>query len=49
MLSAIHAETTAHLYVSEGDSTMSVIKFVPSLENVFSYLPDLTWKRSWLP
>lgn len=48
MVSAVHSEYTCHLYVSEADETMSEIKFVPSLENVFSYVPGLTWKTSWL-
>lgn len=48
MISAIHSDTIAHLYVSESDTTMTKIRFVPSLENIFSYIPDLTWKSSWL-
>lgn len=48
MISAVHSETTAHLYVSESDAQMSKIRFVPSLEQIFSYIPDLTWKSSWL-
>lgn len=48
MISAVHSENTAHLYVSESDSLMKKIRFVPSLEQVFTYIPDLTWKFSWL-
>lgn len=48
MVSAVHTEVLCHLYVSEANSDMSEIKFVPSLENVFSYVPQLTWKSSWL-
>lgn len=48
MVSAIHTEIVSHLYVSESNSDLTDIKFVPSLENIFSYVPDLTWKSSWL-
>lgn len=48
MISAIHSDTIAHLYVSESDAQMNKIRFVPSLEQIFAYVPDLTWKTSWL-
>lgn len=48
LLSVMHTEKITHLYVSEASSDMSEIKFVPSLENVFTYLPNLNWKSSWL-
>lgn len=48
MVAAVHNEHVAHLYVSESNADMTVIKFVPSLENVFSYVPGLTWQSSWL-
>lgn len=47
-VSAVHSEAIAHLYVSEIDQNVTEIKFVPSLENVFTFIPDLTWKNSWL-
>lgn len=48
MLSAIHNEKISHLYVSESNENMTDIKFVQSLENVFTYMPDHNWKSSWL-
>lgn len=48
MISAVHSESMAHLYVSEADAAMKKIRFVPSLEQVFTYIPELTWKSSWL-
>lgn len=48
MVAAVHNEHVAHLYVSESNSDKTVIKFVLSLENVFSYVPGLTWQSSWL-
>lgn len=48
MISAVHTEIMAHLYVSEADAEMKKIRFVPSLEQIFTYIPDLTWKSSWL-
>lgn len=48
MVSAVHSEHTCHLYVSESNEKMTEIKLVPSLENVFSYVPGLTWRTSWL-
>lgn len=48
MISAVHSETLSHLYVSESDSKMSSIKFVPSLERVFTFIPQLSWPSSWL-
>lgn len=48
MVSAVHTEAITHLYVSEGNEDMSDVKFIPSLENIFTYLPNLTWKQSWL-
>lgn len=48
MMTAVHSEQLCHLYVSETNSDMSEIKFVLSLENVFAYVPNLTWRSSWL-
>lgn len=48
MVAAVHNEHVAHLYVSESNKDNTVIKFVLSLENVFSYVPGLTWQSSWL-
>lgn len=47
-VSAVHSETLAHLYVSEIDLNVTTIRFTPSLENVFTYIPELTWRNSWL-
>lgn len=48
MMTAIHSDVLCHLYVSEANSDMTEIKFVPSLENIFAYVPLMTWKTSWL-
>uniref|UniRef100_A0A2M4B8R2 Sortilin-related receptor n=1 Tax=Anopheles marajoara TaxID=58244 RepID=A0A2M4B8R2_9DIPT len=48
MISVVHTERISHLYVSESNDDMTDIKFVPSLENIFSYIPDLNWRTSWL-
>lgn len=48
MMTAVHNEQLCHLYVSETNNDVSEIKFVLSLENVFAYVPNLTWKSSWL-
>ncbi|XP_038113433.1 sortilin-related receptor [Culex quinquefasciatus] len=48
MISVVHTERISHLYVSESNADMSDIKFVPSLENVFTYVPELNWRSSWL-
>lgn len=48
MVSGVHTETSSHLYVSESNANMTDIKFVPSLDNIFTYIPDITWKNSWL-
>lgn len=48
LVSAIHNEKISHLYVSEANDKMSEIKFVQSLENIFTYIPELNWKSSWL-
>lgn len=48
MLSAAHSHTVSHLYVSELDQSMNSIKFVLSLEKIFTYIPELTWTASWL-
>lgn len=48
MISVVHTERTAHLYVSEANADMTEIKFVPSLENIFTYIPELNWRSSWL-
>lgn len=49
MMTAVHSDVMCHLYVSEANSDMTEIKFVPSLENIFAYVPLMTWKSSWLP
>lgn len=49
MMTAVHSDVMCHLYVSEANSDMTEIKFVPSLENIFAYVPLMTWKTSWLP
>uniref|UniRef100_A0A182QTE4 Sortilin-related receptor n=1 Tax=Anopheles farauti TaxID=69004 RepID=A0A182QTE4_9DIPT len=48
MISVVHTERISHLYVSESNDDMTDIKFVPSLENIFTYIPDLNWRSSWL-
>ncbi|XP_055389216.1 sortilin-related receptor-like [Condylostylus longicornis] len=48
MISAAHSEYISHLYVSESNNDMTDIKFVPSLENIFTYIPDVMWKQGWL-
>lgn len=48
MISAIHNEKISHLYVSEANENVTDIKFVLSLENIFTYMPDLNWRNSWL-
>lgn len=48
LVSLIHSEKISHLYVSEYNENMTEIKFVLSLENVFSYIPEITWRTSWL-
>uniref|UniRef100_W4VRP1 Sortilin-related receptor n=1 Tax=Corethrella appendiculata TaxID=1370023 RepID=W4VRP1_9DIPT len=48
MISVVHTERISHLYVSESDQNMTDIKFVPSLENIFTYVPELNWRASWL-
>lgn len=48
MVSAVHSEFVTHLYVSESDKNMTDIKLVPSLDNIFTYVPEMTWKGSWL-
>lgn len=48
MISVVHTERISHLYVSESNSDMTEIKFVPSLENIFTFIPDLNWRSSWL-
>lgn len=48
-MSAAHSDTVTHLYVSESNSaSLEDIKFVLSLENIFTYIPNVTWKSSWL-
>lgn len=48
MISVVHSEKVSHLYVSEGNADMTEIKFVQSLENIFTYIPELNWRSSWL-
>ena len=47
-ISAAHSDFISHLYVSESNADMSEIKLVPSLENIFTYIPEITWKNGWL-
>ena len=47
MVVVSHNETLANLYVSQlMDSTG--IQFILSLERIFCYFPNSTWKDSWL-
>ena len=47
MVVVSHTDTLANLYVSQlMDSTG--IQFVLSLERIFCYFPNSTWKDSWL-
>lgn len=48
MISAVHSPTVSNLYVSESDRAMTSIKFVQSLDKIFTYIPELTWTASWL-
>ncbi|XP_055591990.1 sortilin-related receptor-like [Uranotaenia lowii] len=48
LISVVHTERISHLYVSEANADMTDIKFVPSLDNIFTYVPDLNWRSSWL-
>lgn len=48
MMAIAHSETSANLYVSESNPNMTVIKFVPSLENIFTFIPKVTWKNGWI-
>ncbi|XP_001688250.2 sortilin-related receptor [Anopheles gambiae] len=48
MISVVHTERISHLYVSESNEDMTDIKFVLSLENIFTYVPELNWRTSWL-
>lgn len=48
MISAVHSTTVSNLYVSESDRAMTSIKFVQSLDKIFTYIPELTWTASWL-
>uniref|UniRef100_A0A1B0DIT9 Sortilin n=2 Tax=Phlebotomus papatasi TaxID=29031 RepID=A0A1B0DIT9_PHLPP len=47
-VSVVHSEIVCHLYVSEVDEKVTHVFFVPSLENVFTFVPELTWRSSWL-
>lgn len=48
MVAVSHTEKLSHLYVSEGLGTGNVVPFSLSLEAVFCYFPNSTWKDSWL-
>lgn len=48
LISVVHNEKISHLYVSEANAELTDIKFVQSLENVFTYIPELNWRSSWL-
>lgn len=47
MVVVIHDPHMANLYVSVDVSRESV-KFALSLENIFCYMPNMTWQGSWL-
>lgn len=48
MLAIAHSETSSTLYVSESNANMTNIKFIPSLQNIFSYIPKVSWKNGWI-
>uniref|UniRef100_A0A6B2EKV3 Sortilin-related receptor n=1 Tax=Phlebotomus kandelakii TaxID=1109342 RepID=A0A6B2EKV3_9DIPT len=47
-VSVVHSEILCHLYVSEVDDKVTHVFFVPSLEGVFTFVPEITWRSSWL-
>lgn len=48
MVSAAHTTTMAHLYVAEFDEELKTITFVKSLENIFTFIPNVIWKHGWI-
>lgn len=48
MVAVSHTEKLSNLYVSEGIGNGQTIQFSLSLENVFCYFPNSTWRDSWL-
>lgn len=48
MVAVSHTDKVSHLYVSEGTGNGKTIHFSLSLENVFCYFPNSTWRESWL-
>lgn len=47
MVVAVLDPKIAHLYVSV-DVTRENVKFALSLENIFCFIPNLTWQNSWI-
>lgn len=47
MIVVVHDPHLANLYVSV-DVTRESVKFALSLENIFCYMPNVTWQGSWL-
>nr|CAI5865438.1 unnamed protein product [Callosobruchus analis] len=44
-----HTNVTSHLYVSENlAGNDGRVRFTLSLENIFAFLPGITWQDSWL-
>lgn len=48
MVAVSHTDKISHLYVSEGIGNGKTVHFSLSLENVFCYFPNSTWRDSWL-
>lgn len=47
MVVVVHEPNVANLYVSV-DVSKDSVKFALSLENIFCYMPNVTWQNSWL-
>lgn len=47
MVVVVHDPQIANLYVSV-DVSRDSVKFALSLENIFCYMPNITWQHSWL-
>lgn len=48
MISAAHTHTMAHLYVAEYDEQLNTITFTKSLENIFTFIPNVLFKTGWI-
>lgn len=48
MVAVSHTDKISHLYISEGVGNGKTIYFSLSLENVFCYFPNSTWRETWL-